>query len=159
MHKMPLYSLIERAVFGYTAKENMDLDPFSPYKLTSLLVGSRPFVSLYIIHLLFRLTDSQKEYFKNIESCYFLSILEYIIEWIQDGRYDFFDLPIALKKPMTEDDAEIVKSIDIHFKGTLVIIFCIMTINCQLYDIDRKFTRGTGGCTRGITSAGKNVSK
>ena len=124
VHTMRIYSLIERVVFGDTEKKTMDHDPFSPYKLTSLLVGSRLFASLYVIHLLFRLTDSQKEYFKNIESCYFISILEYIIEWIQDGRYDFFDLPIALKKPMNEDDVEVVKSIDIHFKGTVMIIFC-----------------------------------
>ena len=71
---------------------------------------------LYNAHA-YRLTESQKDYFRMAEACYLVSIILYLVEWISDGTYDYSTLPRTMKKPMDMVEYEAVANIKDSFKG------------------------------------------
>ena len=71
---------------------------------------------LYNVHA-YRLTESQKDYFKMSEACYLVSIILYLVEWISDGTYDYSTLPRTMKKPIDMVGCKAVANIKHFFKG------------------------------------------
>ena len=65
----------------------------------------------------YRLTESQKDYFRMAEACYLVSIIFYLVEWISDGTYDYSTLPRTMKKPMDTVGCKAVATIKDFFKG------------------------------------------
>ncbi len=70
--------------------------------------------SLNISYNFYRLSESQKKFFTTVNGCHFVSTVKCLIEWIEDGTYDFFDLPMALKKTISK---EFISSIHKAFQG------------------------------------------
>ena len=76
--------------------------------------------------IIYRLQDSHRVRIGAIPMKNLFSTLKLIVEWINDGMYDFYTLPKAMKRPLRERDKQ--KILEMHksyVEGMFKVIYII----------------------------------
>ena len=85
----------------------------NPELQTTSIMENRVFNELRVNGL----SNTQEHVLRELPLCSLLSAMQLFIEWVQDGRYDFCELPIAFKSHMNEHDSSTIQQLDKTWKG------------------------------------------
>ena len=79
--------------------------------------------SYYISYsILYRLQESQRLHIAAIPMKHLFTTLQIVVEWINDGIYDFYTLPKSMKKLIKKQDEEQLNKIPEQYKESIKLL-------------------------------------
>ena len=85
------------------------------YVIYQVCAGVCEHVCIYCI--LCSLSDSQNDYLINLKMRHVFETLKLLTKWMREGMYDFCALPFSLKTELSEEDRDVLCSIEKEAEG------------------------------------------